>query len=739
MRYVFNQNIVAMNKLFSLLFIFTFIFSLNAKLPSEKIELFFDTDIDKLKKSELVSFKMQLEQFADKSNTYFVEIVGHTDSDGNLKYNQDLSERRANFIADILQSFHFKPHQIIVKGMAYKSPIAENSNDVGKSKNRRVEVLFYKNDPVKIKQLGNHKLTTETITINAEQANLLEYSCGIKVNIPANSFTDKDGNLIKGNVDVELTPYNNFKDFILGSAPMSFLNNSNDFFESAGMLNIAANQNNNELKLAPDKNLDFEVPATSVSKNMQLFELPQNESEWGTLSEIPTRNEGLIEQTGYRGKEKYNPRFECNIAKFDRSNFVDTLLLTKSIDKINTPNFIDKNILDFAKKQLEIISTENILNKNKQKFESFEMVYSFSENLNRNKKKNIAFVLPKGKNQSYNEAKYLNNFYLEPTSDVYVGRLNDKILSITPLQQKDNKLNLEIEFENLEKEILSFNIENKHSKKISKKMLSTLLADFNKTQEQRKNKIELYTSKVDNLSKEKETKEKELAEIKKHFDFDTTNDLDFFAKLCLTHKRYEVKNNELLYKKKDLNAGELENWLLKYQNNDIALKNEIEVILLTIKCRNIDFARMNREFFTEEYTYYTTPLQASLNNINYTFRTSGLGMFNVDKLLKLDDNILVKVKRFVNENNETLPIVNLYVINDSFNGVIQYYSSRNYNPYNFLTQEGNNALVAVDIHGNSYKLSADGFAKWLKNSAQKPDLTLQTIKPTESVDLFALN
>jgi hypothetical protein len=617
--------------------------------------------------------------------------------------------------------------------------VAENNNEIGKSKNRRVEVLFYKNDPVKLTQLGNHKLTTETITINAQQDNLLEYSCGIKVNIAANSFTDKNGNVVKGNVDVELTPYNNFKDFILGSAPMSFLNNSNDFFESAGMFNIAANQNNNELKLAENKSLNFEVPATSVSNNMQLFELAQNENEWSTLSETPTRNEGLVEQIGQRGMERFNPREECNVAKFDRTNFVDTLQLKIAIQKINNPNFIDKNILDFANKQLEIISTEDLLNKNIKKLESFEMQYAMVENVSRNKKKNVAFVLPKGKNQSYNEAKYLNNFYLEPTSDTYLERLEDRVLSLSLLNLKDGKLDIEIEFEKLQKEKMSFNIENKHSKKMSKKMLSTLFADFEKTKAQKKDKIALFTAKVESLTKEKLTKESELAAIQKLFDNNTTKDLDFFASLCLLHKRYEVRNNELKFKKETLNKGELEKWLLKHQSNHFALKNEIEAILIAIKCRNIDFARMNREFYLEEYTYYTTPLQASLNNINYTFRTSGLGMFNVDKLLKLDDNILVKVNKYVNENNETLPIVNLYLINDSFNGVIQYYLSRNYNPYNFLIQDGNNALVAVDIHGNSYKLSADGFAKSLKNSNQKNELKLQTIKPTESVDLFAMN
>ncbi len=68
-----------------------------------------------------------------------LEIVGHTDSKGSNAYNQKLSERRAQAVADFLRTFGVK-NNMSVSGMGETQPVADNATDAGRAQNRRVEI-----------------------------------------------------------------------------------------------------------------------------------------------------------------------------------------------------------------------------------------------------------------------------------------------------------------------------------------------------------------------------------------------------------------------------------------------------------------------------------------------------------------------------------------------------------------------------------------------------------------------
>jgi len=69
-----------------------------------------------------------------------VEIAGHTDSQGNAEYNQGLSERRAQTVADYLVAHGAKAGNITVKGYGESLPVADNGSKEGRAANRRVEL-----------------------------------------------------------------------------------------------------------------------------------------------------------------------------------------------------------------------------------------------------------------------------------------------------------------------------------------------------------------------------------------------------------------------------------------------------------------------------------------------------------------------------------------------------------------------------------------------------------------------
>jgi outer membrane protein OmpA-like peptidoglycan-associated protein len=71
-----------------------------------------------------------------------VQVVGHTDSDGEASYNQALSERRANTVADQVQAGGVPYSRLRTLGRGEEQPVASNLTPEGKAQNRRVEIII---------------------------------------------------------------------------------------------------------------------------------------------------------------------------------------------------------------------------------------------------------------------------------------------------------------------------------------------------------------------------------------------------------------------------------------------------------------------------------------------------------------------------------------------------------------------------------------------------------------------
>ncbi len=69
-----------------------------------------------------------------------IQIAGHTDSQGNEVYNQQLSERRAQAVRDALVGMGVNPQRITAIGYGESRPVAGNDTASGRQQNRRVEV-----------------------------------------------------------------------------------------------------------------------------------------------------------------------------------------------------------------------------------------------------------------------------------------------------------------------------------------------------------------------------------------------------------------------------------------------------------------------------------------------------------------------------------------------------------------------------------------------------------------------
>lgn len=76
-----------------------------------------------------------------------VIVVGHTDNTGAAAYNQTLSERRAQSVAQVLRSQGVASNRIQTIGRGLTQPIANNSTPEGRRQNRRVEISIRPHQP----------------------------------------------------------------------------------------------------------------------------------------------------------------------------------------------------------------------------------------------------------------------------------------------------------------------------------------------------------------------------------------------------------------------------------------------------------------------------------------------------------------------------------------------------------------------------------------------------------------
>lgn len=75
-----------------------------------------------------------------------INIYGHTDDKGTDAYNLSLSERRANSVKSYLISKGIASSRMFAKGEGESMPVATNSTDEGRAKNRRVEFAITANE-----------------------------------------------------------------------------------------------------------------------------------------------------------------------------------------------------------------------------------------------------------------------------------------------------------------------------------------------------------------------------------------------------------------------------------------------------------------------------------------------------------------------------------------------------------------------------------------------------------------
>lgn len=115
--------------------------SLIVTLPQD---ILFATDSTAIRadlQADLAALAQNLRDYPNST----VQVIGHTDNVGSASYNEDLSLRRANAVANVLVSQGVSTTRVSTIGLGENQPVATNLTAEGRSQNRRVEIVILPN------------------------------------------------------------------------------------------------------------------------------------------------------------------------------------------------------------------------------------------------------------------------------------------------------------------------------------------------------------------------------------------------------------------------------------------------------------------------------------------------------------------------------------------------------------------------------------------------------------------
>ena len=112
---------------------------LDAEQRNQTLAVNFDFDRAVVKdefQQEIADFAEFMEEYSNTRAT----IEGHTDSVGTEAYNQDLSERRANAVRNVLiNRYGIAASRLTAGGFGESRPVADNTTSAGRALNRRIQ------------------------------------------------------------------------------------------------------------------------------------------------------------------------------------------------------------------------------------------------------------------------------------------------------------------------------------------------------------------------------------------------------------------------------------------------------------------------------------------------------------------------------------------------------------------------------------------------------------------------
>lgn len=124
--------------------------------------------------------------------------------------------------------------------------------------------------------------------INNQMGGMLEHPTGSKLQIPPAAFVNNQGIPVEGHVTLRYREMHDFVDFFLAGIPMVYDSAGVEYtLESAGMIEVYAEQNGEKLILAKDKTIGVELvsrvnvsPSLELPTGFNIYKLDETARKW---------------------------------------------------------------------------------------------------------------------------------------------------------------------------------------------------------------------------------------------------------------------------------------------------------------------------------------------------------------------------------------------------------------------------------------------------------------------------
>ena len=182
------------------------------------------------------------------------------------------------------------------------------------------------------------KTTCTRMTVNAGKSATVEHSSGTTIQIPPNAFTDAEGNIVNGEVNIEYREYMNPVEIFFSHIPMTYDSAGAAYnFESAGMMEFRATKDGKQIFANPESKITVNLASNNADPRMNLYYFDESSNKWA-----------------YKGKDKISGAKQISTAdKTDRYDFsYDFDVELAAVDPItnNFKVYHKRNLIKWNKK-----------------------------------------------------------------------------------------------------------------------------------------------------------------------------------------------------------------------------------------------------------------------------------------------------------------------------------------------------------------------------------------------------
>lgn len=130
------------------------------------------------------------------------------------------------------------------------------------------------------------KVPSETKSLDPAKGDTLKFALGAELRVPANALVNAKGEAVEGEVDIRFRQYLDPLDMAIAGINMQYDSAGSSFtFESAGMCEVRAFQNGQELFVKEGARLGMSLPSSSPESGYNLYVYDSLRQRWTYLEE----------------------------------------------------------------------------------------------------------------------------------------------------------------------------------------------------------------------------------------------------------------------------------------------------------------------------------------------------------------------------------------------------------------------------------------------------------------------